>query len=215
MSYQSESNLLILHTLRIRGFVELSEIVISTRLKVEEVESHLDSFKENNLVNYREGRIEGWMLTQEGRGRSQQLVTSELESSGFREEINSNYQDFLSSNQKFLSLCTDWQLRTVNGEQEINDHSDTTYDEEVITRLVDINNEIQPVCKSLADSLNRFEGYSRRFSEALHKVQNNEPEWFTKPMIDSYHTIWFELHENLLVTLGIERTKETDGNNDE
>ena len=215
MSYQSESNLLILHTLRIRGFVELSEIVISTRLKVEEVESHLDSFKENNLVNYREGRIEGWMLTQEGRGRSQQLVTSELESSGFREEINSNYQGFLSSNQRFLSLCTDWQLRTVNGEQEINDHSDTTYDEEVITRLVDINNEIQPVCKSLADSLNRFEGYSRRFSEALHKVQNNEPEWFTKPMIDSYHTIWFELHENLLVTLGIERTKETDGNNDE
>ena len=215
MGYQSESNLLILHTLRIRGFVELSEIVISTRLKVEEVESHLDSFKENNLVNYREGRIEGWMLTQEGRGRSQQLVTSELESSGFREEINSNYQGFLSSNQRFLSLCTDWQLRTVNGEQEINDHSDTTYDEEVITRLVDINNEIQPVCKSLADSLNRFEGYSRRFSEALHKVQNNEPEWFTKPMIDSYHTIWFELHENLLVTLGIERTKETDGNNDE
>ena len=215
MSYQSESNLLILHALRIRGFVQLSEIVISTRLKVEEVESHLDSFKENNLVNYREGRIEGWMLTQEGRGRSQQLVTSELESSGFREEINSNYQGFLLSNQRFLSLCTDWQLRTVNGEQEINDHSDTDYDEEVIARLVDINGEIQPVCESLADSLNRFEGYSRRFSEALHKVQNNEPEWFTKPMIDSYHTIWFELHENLLVTLGIERTKETDGNNDE
>ena len=215
MSYQSESNLLILHALRIRGFVQLSEIVISTRLKVEEVESHLDSFKENNLVNYREGRIEGWMLTQEGRGRSQQLVTSELESSGFREEINSNYQGFLSSNQRFLSLCTDWQLRTVNGEQEINDHSDTAYDEEVIARLVDINSEVQPVCESLADSLNRFEGYSRRFSEALHKVQNNEPEWFTKPMIDSYHTIWFELHENLLVTLGIERTKETDGNNDE
>jgi hypothetical protein len=215
MSYQSESNLLILHAFRIRGFVQLSEIVISTRLKVEEVESHLDSFKENNLVNYREGRIEGWMLTQEGRGRSQQLVTSELESSGFREEINSNYQGFLSSNQRFLSLCTDWQLRTVNGEQEINDHSDTAYDEEVIARLVDINSEIQPVCESLADSLNRFEGYSRRFSEALHKVQNNEPEWFTKPMIDSYHTIWFELHENLLVTLGIERTKETEGNNDE
>ena len=82
-------------------------------------------------------------------------------------------------------------------------------------QLVDINGEIQPVCESLADSLNRFEGYSGRFSEALYKVQNNEPEWFTKPMIDSYHTIWFELHENLLVTLGIERTKETDGNNDE
>ncbi len=215
MSYQSESSLLILHTLRIRGFVQSSEIVVSTGLKLEEVENCLDSFRENSLVSYREGRIEGWMLTQEGREESQQLVSSELESSGFTEEINSNYQRFLSINQKFLSLCTDWQLRTVEGEQEINDHSDEAYDEEVIARLVDINDEIQPVCQSLATSLNRFEGYSNRFSEALHKVQNNEPEWFTKPMIDSYHTIWFELHENLLSTLGIERSKETDGNNNE
>ena len=215
MSYQSESSLLILHTLRIRGFVQSSEIVVSTGLKLEEVESCLDSFRENSLVSYREGRIEGWMLTQEGREKSQQLVSSELESSGFKEEINSSYQRFLSINQKFLSLCTDWQLRTVEGEQEINDHSDEAYDEEVIARLVNIDDEIQPVCQSLATSLNRLEGYSNRFSEALHKVQNNEPEWFTKPMIDSYHTIWFELHENLLSTLGIERSKETDGNNNE
>ncbi len=27
-------------------------------------------------------------------------------------------------------------------------------------------------------------------------------------MIDSYHTVWFELHENLLATLGIERARE-------
>jgi hypothetical protein len=27
-------------------------------------------------------------------------------------------------------------------------------------------------------------------------------------MIDSYHTVWFELHEDLLSTLGIERSKE-------
>ena len=27
-------------------------------------------------------------------------------------------------------------------------------------------------------------------------------------MIDSYHTVWFELHEDLLATLGIERSSE-------
>jgi hypothetical protein len=27
-------------------------------------------------------------------------------------------------------------------------------------------------------------------------------------MIESYHTVWFELHENLLATLGIQRSKE-------
>ena len=30
----------------------------------------------------------------------------------------------------------------------------------------------------------------------------------TKPMIDSYHSVWFELHEDLLATLGIERGSE-------
>jgi hypothetical protein len=25
------------------------------------------------------------------------------------------------------------------------------------------------------------------------------------PLIDSFHTVWFELHEHLLATLGIER----------
>ena len=33
-------------------------------------------------------------------------------------------------------------------------------------------------------------------------------DWFTKPTIDSYHSVWFELHENLLATLGIERATE-------
>jgi hypothetical protein len=27
-------------------------------------------------------------------------------------------------------------------------------------------------------------------------------------VIDSYHTVWFELHEDLLSTLGIERASE-------
>jgi hypothetical protein len=28
-------------------------------------------------------------------------------------------------------------------------------------------------------------------------------------MIESYHTVWFELHEDLLATLGIQRAGET------
>jgi len=39
-------------------------------------------------------------------------------------------------------------------------------------------------------------------------VQGGDGEWFTKPTVDSYHTVWFELHENLLATLGIERGAE-------
>ena len=166
-------------------------------------------------MNYREGLIEGWMLKKLGRQKSQEMVTSELESSGKQEQIDSSYQRFLSVNKTFLSLCTDWQLRTVEGEQEINDHTDSVYDAEVIGRLKKINSEIQPVCETLSSCLERFESYGRRFSYAVEKVHEGEQEWFTKPMIDSYHTVWFELHENLLSTLGIERSKEVDENDEE
>ena len=43
---------------------------------------------------------------------------------------------------------------------------------------------------------------------ALDRIRGGDLDWFTKPMIDSYHTVWFELHENLLATLGIQRAKE-------
>ena len=215
MSYKSESDLLILHTLRIKGFTQSFGIAETTGLSAEEVEERLNSFQEENLVSYREGRIEGWMLTQQGREQSQELISAELESSGQQQQIDSSYQSFLSVNKTFLSLCTDWQLRTIEGEQEINDHTDEAYDAEVINRLTKINTVIQPVCEALSNCLDRFESYGRRFSYAVEKVQEGEHEWFTKPMIDSYHTVWFELHENLLSTLGIERSKEVDENDKE
>ncbi len=39
-------------------------------------------------------------------------------------------------------------------------------------------------------------------------MTEGERDWFTKPTIDSYHSVWFELHEDLLATLGLERAKE-------
>jgi hypothetical protein len=40
-------------------------------------------------------------------------------------------------------------------------------------------------------------------------VHGGDHDWFTMPVIDSYHTIWFELHENLLATLNLERADES------
>jgi hypothetical protein len=74
--------------------------------------------------------------------------------------------------------------------------------------MAEIDSAIQPVCAALAAVLERFDGYGERFATALDRVRGGDLDWFTKPMIDSYHTVWFELHENLLATLGIQRAKE-------
>jgi len=67
---------------------------------------------------------------------------------------------------------------------------------------------VQPICADLAGLLDRFDGYGPRLATALERTSGGEPDWFTKPTIDSYHTIWFELHEDLLATLGRQRSQE-------
>jgi hypothetical protein len=111
-------------------------------------------------------------------------------------------------NAGMLALCTDWQMRTVDGEQVVNDHADAAHDAAVIARLGATDDAIQPICAELAAALDRFDGYGRRLGAARQKVESGDLDWFTKPMIDSYHTVWFELHENLLATLGIDRATE-------
>ena len=91
----------------------------------------------------------------------------------------------------------------------INDHSDSEYDSGVINRLVELDNHVQPICSDLKECLERFASYGDRFTYALNLVLEGEVDWFTKPMIESYHTVWFELHENLLSTLGIDRASES------
>jgi hypothetical protein len=40
---------------------------------------------------------------------------------------------------------------------------------------------------------------------ALDKVKAGENSWLTRPLIDSYHTVWFELHEELILSVGLTR----------
>ncbi|MBV9819707.1 MAG: hypothetical protein JOZ07_15350 [Solirubrobacterales bacterium] len=44
-----------------------------------------------------------------------------------------------------------------------------------------------------------------RRQAALDKVRDGDLDWMAKPTIDSYHAVWFELHEALLQSQGLER----------
>jgi hypothetical protein len=93
----------------------------------------------------------------------------------------------------------------------VNDHGDAAYDRGVIEKLADLHAEVEPICNDLGEALHRFQGYGGRLRHALDRVRAGDTDWFTKPMIPSYHTVWFEMHEDLLSTLGIERGSEGEG----
>ena len=214
-AYQSAADLLVVHVLRVKGFVDGDAVVAAAGLEAGEVDALLAGLADAGHARHREGRMSGWMLTPEGRARGEALLAAELEATGVRPAVEAAYRDFLEVNQGFLGLCTDWQLRpdpdAPDGDPIVNDHADAIHDAAVVARLGEADDVMREVCGGLAEVLARFDGYGQRFADALARVRAGEIEWFTRPMIDSYHTVWFELHENLLATLGIERAREQAG----
>ncbi len=208
MAESSNHELLTLHSLRLKGFIDAAEAAELAGLEQSIVDAQLAAFAEQELVVHREGRVSGWQLTAEGRAKGEALLAEELDTAGVRDQVADAYRRFLESNQSFLSICTDWQVRVIDGEQALNDHTDADYDASVIEALAGTDVVVQPIVADLAAALDRFSSYGPRFADRLAKVKSGDTDWFTKPMIDSYHTVWFELHENLLATLGIERAKE-------
>lgn len=208
MAHASVARLRVLHAIRIKGFPGDTAIATAADLSVDEVRPLLDDLAVSGAAMFRDGRLTGWTLTAEGRAQHAKAMADELDTCRCREEIDSAYREFLDVNADLLGVCTDWQLKPSAGAAELNDHRDPAYDAAVVERLRAIDTRVQPVVARLAAALERFAAYSPRLAHAVERVEAGDIEWFTTPLTDSYHTVWFELHEDLLATLGIERSKE-------
>jgi hypothetical protein len=208
VAFVSDPAFLALHVLRVRGITETDEVAATTGLSRETVVAELEKHRDQEFVILREGRLPGWSLTHLGRGEDAELARVELHTAHARDVVDAAYLQFLELNSGLLRLCTDWQLLPPADNKtppELNVHEDAEYDAEVLSRLAKVDGAAQPICDGLADALTRFATYAPRLREARRRVEAGEHDWMTKPMIDSYHSVWFELHEDLLATLGIER----------
>lgn len=56
--------------------------------------------------------------------------------------------------------------------------------------------------EALATSLPRFARYRAKLDTALSRAEDGERAWVSDATIDSYHSVWFELHEDILRVLG-------------
>jgi hypothetical protein len=210
MAHESDPELLVALALRLKGFGEAADVAAVHGLDPEDTAATLAAMAEAGTCVQRE--IDGvtkYILTPTGREDGQAALAAELDAAGVRGEVEAAYAQFLDLNGAMLQLCTDWQVvDDGSGEQKINDHSDEDYDQEVMARLVDLDGDLRTVLARVRSALARYDGYPGRFRNALDRLLGGELEYFTKPIIPSYHTVWFELHEDLLATLGIDRASE-------
>lgn len=208
MDRATDTEFVVLHALRLKGFAETDTIAVSIERPVDAVAEILDRLAAAGMVLRRDGRVSGWALTSQGKERHACEVAAVMAVPDRRARLQAAYERFLPLNPRALAVCTDWQMQAVNGRPVLNDHDDPAHDAAVIARLAELDAEAQPLCAELAENVDWFACYGPRLANALARVQAGDVDWFTLPVIDSYHTVWFELHEDLLSTLGIERSKE-------
>jgi hypothetical protein len=191
--------LTLLQAVRLKGRVRAADLAATLDEEARAVDSMIRELTEAGLL------VSGptVRLSPAGRARLDELLADERRTID-DESFARIYDEFRSANREFKAVVSQWQLR--NGEP--NDHADADYDAAVLSRLDGVNRSVLPILASASAQLPRLDAYSAKLSAALDKIHAGDAVWFARPTIDSYHTVWFELHEELIGAAGLTRHDE-------
>ena len=193
---ESITDIDVLRVLRLRGFATGDGLRQSIGVDPSQVVERLVADEQVNFIEARNM----YMLAPSGRSR----IDDHLAASDPITEMSDAYESFLSLNTEFKQVCTDWQVR----DGEPNSHDDDDYDAACIARLRDLYMRSEPVISELATAVPRLNLYRRRLLEALTAIDDGQSQRFTGVMCESFHDVWMELHEDLIVMQKIDRVSE-------
>ncbi|MFK0041459.1 hypothetical protein ACIQTW_16640 [Paenarthrobacter sp. NPDC090517] len=184
--------LLTLHAVRLLGFADTHAVAARFSQDPGLVESQLIDAGVNGFVTHSTFvGTSGWSLSSLGRLENERLLAEELDHAGARDAVLAVHDNFADINTGVVDACSAAQLHSPAS----NEAMDVLISALASWRLLEAQ---------LSALLPRFEGYSERLLGALkHAVQDTA--WLTAIDRDSFHGVWFELHEDLIATLGIQR----------
>ena len=183
----------LLHALRVKGAATAP--ALAAALGREDLGEELEALVAATLVTRAGAGEEALLaLTPPGRERDRELVAAELDDAG-RARLAGLYEDsFQPVNVEFKQLCAEWQT---DGESF-----------ELLERAVGIHERVDAFLAAAAALVPRLGRYSERLGAAFERVQDGEGDALVGPIGDSFHNVWFELHEDLIATLGRTRAEE-------
>lgn len=184
----------VLHALRIKGRAAVAGMAAGLAAPEEAVSAALARAESEGLATHRSGRLAGWLLTPDGRGRWDDLNAADRARVDLTKLTSLYDSEFLPLNNEFKALCADWQLAAAPATAES------------LSRIHQVTADLLGRISSLAP---RFGGYQRRLDAAHGQFQAGITTALLQPFTDSYHDVWLELHEDLLLLLDKTR-EETD-----
>jgi DNA-binding MarR family transcriptional regulator len=189
-----------LQAVRLKGRPSPADVAGATGASEADATAALNALvEEGNVIE----KNERFRITPEGKEALEKALADERASID-ADALKAIYDDFTPLNNEFKQMVTDWQQK----DGEPNDHSDQDYDTAVLARLDDVHAQFAPMLERITATAPRLASYPPRFEAALEKIRGGDHAWFLRPIIDSYHTVWFELHEELIVLSGLSRAEE-------
>jgi hypothetical protein len=201
----SELRLLALHGLVVKKAGAAATVADLLGRDEAEVAPALDAAAAEGLAMAAKGTF---MVTPAGRAWLEEQYPSAFAELRNNPEASAAYERFERINRELLALFTDWQMMPAGGERIPNDHSDPDYDHSVIDRIGVQHDRAQRPLGSFTELDGRLERYLQRLDTAYDNALAGDLDFVSGARVDSYHTVWFELHEDLLRMLGREREEQ-------
>lgn len=194
VTHSSSADLLTLHAVRLKGFADTAAVAGRFDLDPDATSARLETYAADQwIVHSSFADVSGWSLTEAGRRANEAQLRQELDEVGGRAHVAEIHERFLPLNATVSAACSAVQLDPVPETLE------SCWQE-----LSTVAQHLRELELDAASRLKRFDGYHRRFASALF-ASDDDPAWLTGTAVDSCHRVWFELHEDLIATLGLSR----------
>ncbi|TAL08780.1 MAG: pyruvate, phosphate dikinase [Chloroflexota bacterium] len=194
----------ILTALAIRGYATPAALADALFAPPETVARLVEALVAGGLVEPGAG---AFRLTAAGKAAAADHLAADRDAWGV-ERATGMLDGFAALDRRMKETVTAWQLRDVAGESVPNDHQDAAYDAEVLDRLAALHADARAWLGPVADALDRYRTYRRRLDRAAERAASGDGRYLASPRVDSYHGVWFELHEDLIQLSGRTRAEE-------
>jgi pyruvate,orthophosphate dikinase len=193
---------MVIRALLIKGFATPDGLAPAILCTEEAAALALDELAEQGLA---EPMGAMYQLSVTGKAVGRELIATDGDE-WEAENADAALDAFLPIDHRMKEIVTAWQMLEVDGKPVMNDHTDAEYDAAVLADFQALTSEADALMKSLCDGLPRLGAYRQRLSLASRLTAEGDHLYIASPRVDSYHTVWFELHEDLILLAG--RTRE-------
>ncbi len=193
-----------IRALAVKGYASPDALAVAIGGTLEQASAVLDQVVADGLAEVAAG---SFRLTEAGKGVAADRLAADTEAWGLDRAVAA-LDAFLAMDQRMKGTVTAWQMRVVDGEQTFNDHTDPAYDAGVMADLATLHADAGPWLDGLAGGLPRLAVYRARLDRANAAAQAGDGRFVASPRVDSYHSVWFELHEDLIRLAGRSRADE-------